>query len=83
MKRADKQSKIHTRRSEREVYTEVTTSSETEIQMGKGFAYPPELFTNPEFAKTVPLSDIDNDIVEAQVANPNFIGELLSLQSKI
>ena len=76
--RADKWSKIHTRRSKREVNSEVTTNSETEIQMGKGFAYPPKLFTNPEFAKTVPISDTDNDIVETEVANPNFIGEFCS-----
>ena len=43
--------------------------------MGKGFAYPPELFTNPESAKTVHLSDTHNDIVEAEVVNFNFIGE--------
>ena len=36
---------------------------------------PPELFTNPEFGKTVPLSDTDNNIVETEVANPNFKGE--------
>ena len=42
MERADKQSKIHTRRSKREVDSEVTTSSETDIQMGKGFAFPPK-----------------------------------------
>ena len=76
--RVDKRSKIHTRRSKREVDSEVTTRSETEIQMGKGFAYPPELFTNPEFAKTVPLSDTDCDIVGVEVANPNFIGEFCS-----
>ena len=73
--RADKQSKIHTRRRKREVDSEETTSSETEIQMGKGFTYSPELLTSPEFAKTVPLSDTDNndDIVKSEVVNPNFI----------
>ena len=55
--RADKWSKIHTRRSKRGVDSEVSTSSETDIQTGKGFAYPTEIFTNPEFAKTVTLSD--------------------------
>ena len=49
-----KESKIHTRRGKIEVDSEVATSSETEIQRGKGFAYPPELFTNPKFAQTVP-----------------------------
>ena len=40
--------------------------------MGKGFAYPPEMFTNPEFAKTVPLSDTDCDEIGVEVTNPNF-----------
>ena len=69
---------VHTRRSKRELDSEVTSSSETEIQPGKGFAYSPELFTNPECAKTVPLSDTDGDIAEAEVANPNIIGEFCS-----
>ena len=38
--RVEKRSKIHTRRSKRGVDSEVSTSSETDIQMGKGFAYP-------------------------------------------
>ena len=43
--RADKKSKIHTkRRKAREVESEITSNSETDIQMGKGFAYPPENF---------------------------------------
>ena len=76
--RADKRSKIHSRRSKREVDSEVTTSSETDIQTGKGFAYPPEIFTNPEFAKTVPLSDTDCDEIGVEVTNPNFVGEFCS-----
>ena len=44
-----------------------------DIQMGKGFMYPPEIFTNPEFAKTVPLTDTDSE--EVEVTNPNFRGE--------
>ena len=42
--------------------------------MGKGFAYPPEIFTNPEFARTVPLTDTDSDEIGVEVTNPNFIG---------
>ena len=42
--------------------------------MGKGFAYPPEIFTNPEFARTVPLTDMDSDDIRVEVINPNFIG---------
>ena len=73
--RADKRSKIHTKRriTRREVESEITSNSETGIQMGKGFAYPPEIFTNPEFTKTIHLTDMDNE--EVEVTNPNFIGE--------
>ena len=68
----DKRSKIHTRRSKREVDSEVTSSSETDIQMGESFVYPPEIFTNPEFAKTVPLSDTDSDEIGVEVTNPTL-----------
>ena len=72
--RADKRSKIHTkRRTAREVELEITSNSKTDIQTGKGFAYPPEIYTNPEFAKTITLTDMDND--EVEVTNLNFIGE--------
>ena len=73
--RADKRSKIHTKRrtTRREVDSEVVRSnSETDIQNGNGFSYPPEIFTNPDFANTIPLTDTDNDV---DVTNPNFIGE--------
>ena len=73
---ADKRSKIHTKRrrtTRREVDSEVVKSnSETDIQNGKGFSYPPEIFTNSDFAKTIPLTDTDND---EDVTNPNFIWE--------
>ena len=44
--------------------------------MGKGFTYPPDIFTNPEFAKTIPITDMDSE--EVEVPNPNFIGEFCS-----
>ena len=74
--RADKRSKIHTKRrtTRREVDSEIITSnSETDVQTGKGFAYPPEIYTNPDFAKRISLTDTDNDDVE--IINANFIGE--------
>ena len=73
--RADKRSKIHTRRTTRsEVELEmVTSNSETNIQNGKGFSYPPEICTNPDLANTIPLTDTDNDV---DVTNPNFVEEL-------
>ena len=73
--RVDKRYKIHTRRriARREVESEITSNSETDIQAGKGFLYPPEIYTNLKFAKTITLTDADNDDVE--ITNPNFIGE--------
>ena len=73
--RADKRSKWHTRRrtARRGVVSEITSNSEADIQTGKGFTYPPEIYTNPEFAKTITLTDTDNDDVEITILN--FIGE--------
>ena len=75
--RADRRTKIHTKRrrtTRREADTEtVTTSLETDIQNGKGFSYPPEILTNLEFAKTIPLTESDDN--EIEVVNPNFLGE--------
>ena len=77
-KRVVRRSKVHTKTRSREVESEVTSNSETDVQMGKGFAYPPEIFTNPEFAKTIPLTDTDSEEIEVEVTNPNFIGEFSS-----
>ena len=74
--RAGRRSKVHIKRRTREVESEVSGNSETDIQTGKGFTYPPEIFTNPEFAKTIPLTDMDSE--EVEVTTPNFIGEFSS-----
>ena len=83
--RADRWTKIHTKRRRtirREADTEtITTSSETDIQDGEGFSYPPKVFTNPEFAKTIPLTESD-DNDEIEVINSNFIGEYCSKCAK-
>ena len=75
--RADKRSKIHTRRrrtTRKEVDSEmVKSNSETDIQNGKGFSYPPEVYTNLDLANTILLTDTDNDV---DVTNPNFIGDV-------
>ena len=57
-----------------------TTSSETDIQDGEGFSSPPKVFTNPEFAKTILLTELDDN--EIEVINPNFIGEYCSKCAK-
>ena len=70
--RADKRSKIHTKKSTRGVESEVTGNSETDIQTGKGFAYPSEIFTNPQFSRTMPLTDMDSEEIGVDVTNPNL-----------
>ena len=74
--RVDKRSKIHTKRrraTRREINLEmVTSNSESDMQNGKGFSYPPEIFTNLDLANKIPLTDTGNDV---DVTNPNFIGE--------
>ena len=51
----------------------ITTTSKTDIQDGEGFSYPPKVFTNPEFAKTIPLTESEDN--EIETINPNFIEE--------
>ena len=74
--RVDKRSRIYTKRrrmTRREVDLEIVTSnSETEIQNGKGFSFPPEVFTYLDLDNAIPLTDTDNDV---DVTNQNFIGE--------
>ena len=48
------------------------TNSETDIPMGDGFEYPPQVFTNPDLTATVSTSENElNNIVNRKV----FIGE--------
>ena len=85
--RVDKRAKIHMKkrkvvRREGDVET-VSTNSETDIQDGEGFSYPPKVFTDPELANTISLTNSDdNDVNEiditnsnVEVTNPNFIEE--------
>ena len=63
----------------------MSTNSETDIQDGEGFSYPPKVFTDPELAKTISLTNSnDNDINEINITNsnveatnPNLIGRIL------
>ena len=72
----DKRSKIHTKKrrtTRREVDSEmVTSNSETDIENWKIFLYLPEVYTNPDLANTITLTDTDNDV---EVTNQNFIRE--------
>ena len=76
--RADRRAKIHTKknrtnRKEVNVDTVDSTNSETDIQDGGGFAYAPKIFTNPNYAATVPLTESENS--EVELTSKNFIGE--------
>ena len=65
--RADRRTKIHTekRRTNRKKVNKDTD--------GAGFAYAPKIFTNPNYAATIPLIESENS--EVELTNNNFIGE--------
>ena len=74
--RADKRVKLHTKKrrtSRKEVID--STNLETDIQDGEGFAYAPKIFTNPDYAATIPL--VESEKSEVELTNKNFIGEYL------
>ena len=49
------------------------TNSETDIQDGEGFAYAPKIYTNPNYAITVPLTESEDN--ELELVPKNFIVE--------
>ena len=76
---ADRRAKIHTkkRRTSRKEMVSVdmvdSTNSETDIQNREGFAYAPKIYTNPNYAVTVPLTEFEDN--ELELVPKNFIGE--------
>ena len=79
--RVDRRVKVHTKkrrtgRKEVEVETVDSTNSETDIQEGEGFSFAPKIFTNSEFAATIPLTETEDNQIE--LTNKNFIGEYCS-----
>ena len=75
--RADRRSSVQTRRRRtphREVGSshEDNTMSETDIPVGQVLRYPPQVFTDPEFAATVPQMEEEEE--EEEVSNNKFIG---------
>ena len=66
--RADRRSNVHTRRRrtpQREVHSSHdNTTFETDIPVGEGFGYPPQIFIDPEFVVTVP-----HTVEEEEVSN--------------
>ena len=69
---------MHTRRRrtpQREIVSSshhTNTNSETDIHTGEGLGYPPQVFTNLEFAATVSNSGNELDNIESR---QNFIGK--------
>ena len=76
--RANRRSSVRTRRRtapHREVrssHEDNNTMSETGVLVGQGFRYPPQVFTDPEFAATVPQTEEEE---EEEVSNNKFIGK--------
>ena len=72
--RADRRSSVRTRRRRtphREIsssHEENNTMSETDVPIGQGLRYPPQVFTDPEYAATV--SQMEEE--EEGVSNNNF-----------
>ena len=77
--RADRRSSVHTRRRrtpQREVVSSnnnTNTNSETDVPVGEGLAYPPQVFTDPEFAANV--SHTEDELGNVEENRLNFIGE--------
>ena len=67
--RANRRAQVHSKRRRtprREITTRDTTvdnntSSETDIPHGEGFGYAPRVFTDPEYANTLPLTENDSE----------------------
>ena len=74
--RADRRSSVQTRRRRtphREVRSshEDNTMMETDVQVGQGLRNPPQVFTDPEFAATVPQMEEEDG---EEVSKNKFIG---------
>ena len=78
--RADRRAQIHTkkrrtpRRETINIDTPVdSTNFETDIKDGEGFVCTPKVFTNPEYAATLPQMETESS--ELEVTHNKFIGE--------
>ena len=62
--RADRRSSVRTRRRRtpcreiRSSHEENNTTSETDVTIGQGLRYPPQVFTDPEYAAAVPQMEV-------------------------
>ena len=74
--RADRRSSVRARRrrtSNREIRSshEENNTSETDVPVGQGLRYPPQVFTDPEYAAAVPQMEEE----EEQSGNNKFLGK--------
>ena len=81
--RADRRSSVRTRRRRtphREIRSshENNTASETDVPVGQGFRYPPQVFTDPEYAATIPQTEEE----EEGVSNNKYLGKYCELCTK-
>ena len=82
--RADRRSSVRTRRRrtpQREMgssHEENNTMSETDVPVGQGLGYPSQIFTDPEYAATVPQMEEE----EKEVSNNKFLGKYHELCAK-
>ena len=65
--------KMRTNKKEVNVDTVDSTNAETDFQDGEGFVCAPKIFTKPNYAATIPLTESENS--EVELTNKNFIGE--------
>ena len=83
LNRADRSS-VRTRRrrtSHREIRSSLeknNTMSETDVPVGHGLRYPPQVFMDPEYAATVPQMEGE----EEEVGNNKFLGKYCELCEK-
>ena len=82
--RADRRSSVRARRRRtphkdvRSSHAEDNTTSETDVPVGQGLRYPPQVFTDPKYAAAVPHMEEE----EEQSGNKNFLGRYCEFCNK-
>ena len=62
----------------RSSHEENNTTSETDVPIGQGLRYPPQIFTDPEYTANVPQTEEE----EERVSNNKFLGKYCELCEK-
>ena len=62
-------------REVRSSHEDNNTTSETDVPVGQGPRYPPQVFMDPEFAATMPQTEGD----EEEVSKDKFLGKYCNL----